>query len=41
MFLKQFKKEFIELTNDSFVKDDFHTCNIKDFRLKCNVAIYR
>ena len=30
MFPKQFI-EFIELTNDSFAKDEFHTCNREEF----------
>ena len=28
------KKEFIELTNDSFSKDEFHTCNLEEFSIK-------
>ena len=25
------QKEFIELTNNSFEKDEFHTCNLEEF----------
>ena len=28
------QEEFIELTNDSFAKDEFHTCNLEEFWVK-------
>ena len=28
------QKEFIELTNDSFVKDKFHSCKLEEFWIK-------
>ena len=28
------KVEFIELTNDSFAKNEFHTCNLEEFSIK-------
>ena len=28
------QEEFIELTNDSFEKDEFHTCNLEEFWVK-------
>ena len=34
------QEKFIELTNDSFVKDEFHTCNLEEFGLKSNVALH-
>ena len=35
------QEEFIELTNDSFEKDEFHTCTFRrTFGLKYNIAIH-
>ena len=31
---KAIQEEFIELTNDSFAKDEFHTCNLEEFWVK-------
>ena len=28
------QEEFIELINDSFAKDEFHTCNLEEFWVK-------
>ena len=28
------QEQFIELTNDSFAKDEFHTCNLKEIWVK-------
>ena len=28
------QEEFIDLTNDSFAKDEFHTCNLEEFWVK-------
>ena len=34
------QEEFIELTNDFFAKDAFHTCSLEEFWIKCKVAIH-
>ena len=33
------QEEFIELTNDSFAKDEFHSCKLEELWVKCNIAI--
>ena len=32
--LEAIQEEFIDLTNDSFAKDEFHTCNLEEFWVK-------
>ena len=33
------QEEFMELTNGSFANDEFHSRKLKEFRVKCNIAI--
>ena len=35
------QEEFVELANDSFAKDEFHTCNLEEFWVKMQLRYLR